>query len=135
MTTVEKQRGLKQRIAEAFIGWIYQEILKVEKGQEEWSHALEEAKKPQDEWNRMVPCVHCKREIPEFEAYCQHCKRFQDESRKEDTQPLYWIKIRRELHPFQLETGRPLIDGKRPFVAYLEAVHKDEHKDDEKWLL
>lgn len=134
MTTATKEsRGLKQRIAEAFIGWIYQEILKIDEKktvQDERGIVLKAKAHLPDEPIKMVPCVHCKREISEFNAYCAHCQQFQEELKEDVTQPLYWIELNHERHFFQLESGRPLIDGKRPFEAYLEAMHKNEE-----WLL
>lgn len=151
MTTVEKRSGLRQRIAAAlaFMRWIYQEAQRFDesklKAEQEWHAAIDDVKALEKarmlglDRPKNIPCLHCHRLIPEYDARCSGCGHLQNENGEGDTQPLYWIRLNNTLHYFEnIGSGKALIDGKRPFEAYIGHELPDVDtppKNDEWWLL
>jgi hypothetical protein len=122
MTTVAKRRGLVGRWIARLFGMdddsITEKITAV-------LNALV--------WQETAPCISCRTPIPTNANYCEWCGviQKQKQSNKEDTQPMYAIKLGNEQMVFkQNQTGKLLLNGERPVKAYSKQMQHMKNDSD-----
>lgn len=123
MTTFAKRRSFLGRI----LGhWLYSLVKEVEEIEQEAKH-----------WDAMMPCKKCKQEISTYSQYCSSCGTWQEEVEEKSsffaTEPMRFIEIGGERYYFEKDqSGKLLIEGKRPTQAYRE--HVRQMQEDAQWL-